>query len=89
MKRMIGSIAAVVLALSLGVSAYAKATPKANSGLKTTASAPKASRIKNKNRKRMRNRRTRHHKTRRATQNTAKGKSQGQAKVKKPNSPQQ
>jgi len=62
MKRMIGSIAAVVLTLSLGVAAYAKATPKQTSSAKTNASAPKSATNGQKNRKRTRNRRTRHHK---------------------------
>ena len=77
MKRIIGSIAAVVLALSLGVSAYAKATPKQNSGMKTTASAPKASATRHKNKK---SKRTGHHKTKKSTQNRAKAKSQENVK---------
>lgn len=59
MKRLIGSIAAVVLAMSLGVSAYAKTSPKGNAGTKTAASAPKVS--KHKNRKQLKHRRTSKH----------------------------
>lgn len=81
MKRMIGSIAAVLLALSLGVSAYAKATPK-NSGAKPAASTSKASTTKHRRNKK----RHRHHKTRRSMNRSAKPKSQ--EKVTKGNAPQ-
>lgn len=79
MKRTIGSIAAMVMALSLGVSAFAGATPK-NSARKAAASTSKPSTIKaRKNKKR--NRRL-HHKTRRSL------KTKSQVKVKNTGTPQ-
>jgi uncharacterized protein HemX len=62
MKRMIGSIAAIVLALSLGVATYGKATPKQNSGTKTATSAPSTTKQKHSKKKHKRTRRTGHHK---------------------------
>jgi uncharacterized protein HemX len=50
MKRIVGSSAAVILALSLGVATYAKGKPQ-NSGTKTTASTPKTSTTKHKGKK--------------------------------------
>ena len=85
MKRMIGSIAAVVLALGLGVSAYSKATPKVNSGMKPAASTSKASTIKHRKHKKH-HRRTMHHKTRRSMNRSATP--QSQEKVTKGNAPE-
>jgi hypothetical protein len=43
MKRVVGFFAVVVLALTLGIAAYGKASPKRNLGAKAAASAPQVS----------------------------------------------
>ncbi len=83
MKRIIGSIAAVVLALTLGVSAYAKPTAKQASAPKTTASAPKASTTKRKHKRSKRSKhtkRTAHYKMKGSKQDRAQAKSQEKVK---------
>jgi uncharacterized protein HemX len=66
MKRIIGSLTAVMLALSLGMATYAKATQNQSSAkTKPAAMAQNGSMTKHKNRKskHRRHRRTTHHKT--------------------------
>jgi hypothetical protein len=70
MKRIIGSFAALVLALSLGVAAYGKASPKRSQN-NNVQTAPAKTSNKNMRKTKKRNRRTRHHK-RHSKQNTAK-----------------
>lgn len=70
MKRIVGSFAALVLALTMGVAAYGKASPRQNQkNVAQTASAKTSKKTMNKTKKR--NRRTRHHKGH-SKQNTAK-----------------
>ena len=65
MKRIIGSLAAVILALSLGMATYAETAQNQSSGTtKPAASAQNGQmrRHKNRTRKHRRHRRTTHHK---------------------------
>lgn len=84
MKRMMGSIAAMLVVLGLGVSAYATATPK-NSVMKPAASTSKASTTKHRKHKKHHGR-TMHHRTRRSMNRSATPKSQ--ERVTKGNAPQ-
>jgi hypothetical protein len=89
MKRIIGSMAAIVLALSFGISAYAKATPKQKSVNSTTASQPSVSKNSRHHKRRKHHRMTRHHKMRGSMHGSEKPKTQTPANVKKGKAPQQ
>jgi uncharacterized low-complexity protein len=67
MKRIVGSLAALTLALSLGVAAYGKAAPKQNQPANQTAPAKKTSHKKHSSKKK---KHSTHHKGHSKTKST-------------------
>lgn len=72
MKRVVGFFAVVVLALTLGIAAYGKASPKRNLGNKAQTSAPQASSSQDKMKMKKKRRRHGRHKTHRSGQQNLK-----------------
>jgi uncharacterized protein YxeA len=84
MKRIVGSLTAVMLALGLGVATYANATPRQSSGTKQATSAPKASTTHKHKKSKKKHKHTKppsHHKM------TKSGNAKGQEKMKKSTTP--
>lgn len=84
MKRIIGSLTAVMLALGLGMATYANAKPGQSSGTKQATSTPKASTTHKTSKKKHKHKKPpSHHKM------TKSGSAKGQERTKKTTPPKQ